>query len=47
MSAKKRNPNGSGNISQRKDGRYELFEGDHSNAVAAPAARAKSVAATT
>ena len=24
MAAKKRNPNGSGNISQRKDGRYEL-----------------------
>ena len=24
MPARKRNPNGSGNISQRKDGRYEL-----------------------
>jgi hypothetical protein len=24
MAAKKRNPNGSGNITQRKDGRYEL-----------------------
>jgi hypothetical protein len=24
MATKKRNPNGSGNITQRKDGRYEL-----------------------